>query len=80
MTNEQLVKMICRLAKKRGLTLSRGYSGRGMFGKTCIGFYGERGPCIAVAELVKKKTGRSYRSDNLGFDTICYFPDIEDHR
>jgi len=78
MTNEQLVKMICRIVKKRGLKLSRGYSGRFMYGKTCVGFYGDLGPCVATAEFIKKKIGRSYSRDNLGFDTICYFPDIED--
>jgi len=57
MSNKQLIRKICRVARKRGLKPYRGYSGRMMFGKQCIGFYGEKGVCFAVAELVKRKTG-----------------------
>jgi len=78
MTNEQLVEKICRIAKARGLMPYRGYSGRMMFGATCIGFYGDHGPCMAAAEFIKQKTGLSYRYDNLALDTICYFPGVED--
>ena len=80
MSNKQLVSKICRIAKKRGLKPYRGYSGRMMFGKQCIGFYGERGACIALAELIKRKTGHRYCYDNLALDTVCYFPAIEDGR
>jgi hypothetical protein len=80
MSNKQLISKICRVARKRGLKPYRGYSGRSMFGKQCIGFYGEMGTCFAVAELIKRKTGHQYHYDNLGLDTICYFPRIEDER
>jgi hypothetical protein len=51
-----------------------------MFGKECIGFIGTDIECITVAEIIKRKTGKSYCSDNLGLDMIYYFPDIEDNR
>ena len=79
-SNKQLISKICRVAEKRGLKPYRGYSGRSMFGKQCIGFYGEMGACFAVAELIKRKTGHQYHYDNLGLDTICYFPRIDDER
>ena len=80
MPNKKLISKICRVARNRGLTSYRRYSGRMMFGKQCIGFYGEKGVCFAVAEFIKRKTGHQYHYDNLGLDTICYFPDIEDDR
>ena len=80
MPNKQLINKICRVAKKRGLKPYREYSGRMMFGKQCVGFYGEKGACFAVAELVKRKTGHQYHHDDLALDTICYFPAIEDKR
>jgi hypothetical protein len=51
-----------------------------MYGAQCIGFYGEEGACFGVAELIKRKTGYTYKCDDLARDTICYFPDIEDRR
>jgi hypothetical protein len=48
--------------------------------KTVYWVYGEMGACFAVAELIKRKTGHQYHYDNLGLDTICYFPRIEDER
>jgi hypothetical protein len=80
MPNKQLIRKICRAAKKRGLKPYRGYSGRYMLGQKCVGFYGEQGTCFALAEFIKRKTGHHYNYDNLALDTVCYFPAIEDER
>ena len=79
-TNEQLVRKIIKIAKKRGLRPYRAYSGRGMFGRTCIGFYGENAECAALACLIRRKTGKSFSYDNLALDVIYYFPCVEDKR
>ena len=75
-TNEQLMKIIARLAKKRGLDFYPSYSGRFMFGATCIGFEGGRTECAALAYLIEKKTGLTANWDNMGLNFIYYFPDI----
>jgi len=78
MTTKKLIAKIVRLAKQRGLTVSTTYSGRCMFGQKCIGIVGEPGECAALASLVKKKTGFSYRSDSMGkYDQVYYFPGID---
>jgi hypothetical protein len=78
LTNKQLVQKIIRLAENRGLRPSRRYSGRGMFGATCIGFVGENAECAALAAFIKRKTGKSYSYDNMAMEMVYYFPSIED--
>jgi hypothetical protein len=80
MTDTKLVKKIVRYLENKPVTIYRYYSGRFMFGCTCIGFYGELNECEAIAQTIQKKTGRSFRSDNLGFNIIYYFPSITDNR
>lgn len=71
---------IQKLAEQMDLRV-RSYSGRGMMGKTCLGivvssneeilelFYNLGKACMEYPEVT--------RSDNMGFDTIFYFPYIE---
>ena len=78
LTDKQLVQKIVRLAENRGLTPYRRYSGRCMFGAMCIGFVGDNAECAALASLIKRKTGKSFSSDNMGLDMIYYFSSITD--
>lgn len=68
---------------------TRSYSGRGMFGKTCLGFVvrhhdGNSWLCKLVRYAAENPDeGRiiadeleSYSDDNMGLDTIIYFPDV----
>jgi hypothetical protein len=73
-----LVHKIIRYCRNKEVRIYRHYSGRGMFGRECIGFYGEEHECAAIAVTIKKKTGYDYCRDNLGYDKIYYFPDIAD--
>lgn len=58
------------------------YSGRGMFGDTCFGLVGSRNDVIRFfMELVKAGKEEladdllnAMSTDNMGFDTIFYFP------
>jgi hypothetical protein len=77
-TNQQLVQKIVRLAENRGLRPYRRYSGRCMFGATCIGFVGENAECAALASFIKRKTGKSFAYDNMAMEMIYYFPSIKD--
>jgi len=68
----------------------RAYSGRGMYGKECLGFVTENS-LQAVAEICSASwfnDGDEFefmlpdifanaRTDNMGYDTIIYFPNIE---
>jgi len=73
---KKLIKKIERLAENRGLEFRTDYSGRGMFGKDCVGIVGENGECAALASLIQRKTGYRYSSDNMGRDMVYYFPAI----
>jgi hypothetical protein len=75
---QQLVRKIIRYRRKNHIRVYRHYSGRGMFGKECIGFCGDDHDCAAIAVFIRKKTGYDYCRDNLGLDMIYYFPDISD--
>jgi hypothetical protein len=75
---KQLVHKIIRYCRKKRIRVYRHYSGRGMFGKECIGFCGEDHECAAIAVFISKKTGYDYSRDNMGLDMIYYFPDITD--
>ena len=75
---KKLIEKIVRLAERRGLDVRTAYSGRFMFGQRCVGIVGEPGECAALATLIKKKTGFSYKSDSMGkHDQIYYFPEID---
>ena len=79
MDKKRLVTKIIKFAQNKGLRIHRGYSGRCMFGRRCLGLVGDLGPAIVTAEFVKRKTGYSYSRDAMGLDAIVYFPDIEDN-
>ena len=78
LTNQQLIQKIIRLAENRGLRPHRQYSGRCMFGATCIGFVGENAECAALASFIKRKTGKSFAYDNMAMEMVYYFPSITD--
>jgi hypothetical protein len=76
----ELVQKIIRYCNKKQVKIYRHYSGRGMFGRECIGFCGNDHDCAEVAVFIKKKTGHDYCRDSLGCDYIYYFPNIVDTR
>ncbi len=66
----------------------RSYSGRGMFGQTCLGVSCEIGELFqAILGEVNEtnldslwslqKTFREMKTDSMGRGTIVYFPDVE---
>jgi hypothetical protein len=73
-----------------GCSVYEGYSGRGMFGKTCLGIVISEG--FSYMEVLVKLTRyldendvddldlklESPAIDSLGLDTILYFPRIDD--
>jgi DNA polymerase III delta prime subunit len=83
--NKQIAKKIKRIAEKEGLEFRDDYSGRCMFGKTCVGIVGDKLTCAAVAKYVQKKIQDAglfcnVCSDNMGLDMIYYFPQISVNR
>ena len=77
--NEKLINKIIKYVESKELRVYRGYSGRAMFGRRCIGIVGDLGPAIAAAEFIKRKTGYEYSRDSLGLECIAYFSGIEDN-
>jgi hypothetical protein len=70
--DEMLTKLRAAQDERMG-RVYRQYSGRGMFGKTCIGFV-----TGCPTDLVAEIGVRGSRTDSLGLDTIVYWPNIED--
>ena len=54
----------------------RSYSGRGMFGKSCVGVYIARGDEASVRDA-ERIVGAVATRDSLGRGTIAYWPSIE---
>ena len=50
------------------------YSGRGMYGNTCMGIVGDRDAIYTVCDNHNFRYGNT---DNLGYDTIMYWQGIE---
>jgi len=75
----KLINKIIKYAESKELRVYRRYSGRGMFGRKCIGIVGDLGPAIAAAEFIKQKTGYDYSRDSMGLEFIVYFSGIEDN-
>jgi hypothetical protein len=76
---KELIEGIIKLAEEKGLKPYRSYSGRGMFGRKCMGFYGDKDTCSSLANYIKRNVSCGYDYDNFGMDMIYYFPAIEDN-
>ena len=74
------------------VTLHATYSGRGMFGRKCFGISGRGSSAFVLMQLMQTLLSQSeltlvafvedlsphqISSDNLGLDTIIYWPDVE---
>jgi hypothetical protein len=64
-------------AEKLGLNVYHDYSGRGMFGKTCLGVAGSMQDLDTLLSEIKG-SAQGLRKDNMGLDYIYYWPEIED--
>lgn len=86
---EKQKEMLQDAADNLGADLRTDYSGRGMFGRECVGFDTSRGALNFGLDLAKElvvhgKDGMELldelgtgREDNMGRDYIYYFPDIQ---
>jgi hypothetical protein len=63
-------------AEETGLDVRHDYSGRGMFGKTCLGVVGAMEDLDALLSEVKGSAS-GLRKDNMGLDYIYYWPEIK---
>ena len=68
------IEKIESVAKDAGWEVRRDYSGRGMFGKTCVGIVCRR-PIMAI-EFAAERGIRGARIDDMGLDSIVYWPAI----
>jgi hypothetical protein len=62
-------------AGKMGLDIRRDYSGRGMFGKTCLGVTGSMEELDTLLSGVRG-SAKGLRKDNMGLGYIYYWPDL----
>lgn len=82
----ELAKLIRSFCNDCGCKCYENYSGRGMFGKQCVGIVTDRNMAEVMLELsdylhecgidnVKEELGRACY-DNLGRDMVIYFPNV----
>jgi hypothetical protein len=63
-------------AKELRLNIYHDYSGRGMFGKTCLGVVGAMQDLDTLLSEIKGSS-QGLRKDNMGMDYVYYWPGIE---
>lgn len=68
------IQILRDIANQVGGSLYEGYSGRGMYGKTCYGITCES--YLEVIELAAEQGIKGARWDNMGKRYIVYWPDI----
>lgn len=69
------LEAICEVADEIGGSVRTDYSGRGMYGKKCVGIDCRNATeCI---ELAASKGIKGARQDNMGLDMIVYWPHIQ---
>lgn len=77
-------KMLIDVIENAGFD-ARSYSGRGMYGKECVGYTCDD-PTDSMLDIIEDHEGdiaeliqtlRRMRTDNMGMSYICYFPNIK---
>jgi len=63
------------LARDRGADFRPEYSGRGMFGATCVGIVTSDANAL-MQEAGRRGINKTPQTDEMGLDTIVYWPSI----
>ena len=69
-------KKIIAKAEELRLRVYHDYSGRGMFGRTCLGVVGSMQDLDTLLSEIKG-SANGLKKDNMGLDYIYYWPEIE---
>lgn len=75
MENSEAIEIIEDAANAIGGEVTYSYSGRGMFGRTCVGI-----ECDSSQEVIEEAASRGLRGaavDNLGLGWIVYWPSVQ---
>ncbi len=64
-------------AQFEGADVREDYSGRGMYGQTCIGIVCEESDLEEVVAAARKKGFKGYSTDNMGKSIIVYWKHIQ---
>lgn len=86
MQEQKIIEVMEDYCKEREFDFRTDYSGRGMYGRKCVGFVVERGCNVLLAmveltemlvsngvEFVSENIGAIHQ-DSMGLGTIIYFP------
>lgn len=82
LTDEQLV-LLEDAAWDADMDFRKDYSGRGMYGKTCVGITGGLPGLVKFVQLITEQGEnlaediQGIASDSMGLNTIYYFPGME---
>jgi hypothetical protein len=86
-----VLKFVVELLEEEGFDLRRDYSGRGMYGKTCLGLVGDTRDLIRFIRFIEREHADEYtnfpmddvdwlddvREDSMGRSTIFYWPKVQ---
>lgn len=74
MNESEIIDLLEEIAGEVGGDVRYNYSGRGMYGKTCVGIV-----CEDATKCIEEAAVRGFRgakTDSMGRDTIVYWPKI----
>jgi hypothetical protein len=72
MSSTKALNKIRYIAEEYGWKFTEGYSGRGMYGRTCVGIVTESpNDCIAAVGI------KGAQLDNMGMKYIVYWPNVK---
>lgn len=74
MTNDEKLEVIEDVASEIGGEVRYDYSGRGMYGKTCVGIVGD--DATEIIEETSARGLRGSRTDGMGRQVIVYWETV----
>ena len=78
MNQTQKIKLLYKIAHEINGTVPESYSGRGVSGKSCCGI--STAKPIECIETAASHGIRGARTNNMGLDTVVYWPSISNQR
>ena len=75
-TDEDVIDEIIKFAEWNDLEVNTNYSGRGMFGATCLAIYGTRSELESIFSEIPEALNYNRKWDSMGMDYVLYWQDL----
>lgn len=83
MEKSAIIDLITETAERLDISVSPAYSGRGMYGRYCIGVTGDLNDLVRLVSRMTEESKEAISelygvcSDSMGYDKIFYWPSLE---